>query len=188
MYFLQPPDFETVIREDIRSLITGYDDQLLADAVAAAIAEMEGYLRPRYLLSDLFLHYDQWVAGNNYLAGARVIKDGVFYRAIQNTATEPPGSHWQTGDDRNAYLVITTANIALLHLHRRINPRKTPEHVNAAYERALEWLREVRKGVVDLPTANYDTTNGDNNNNNGIQDAGEQVLYGGRTKKRANYF
>jgi len=184
--FLQPADFETVIREDIRSLITGYDDQLLQDAAAAAIAEMEGYLRPRYKLTDLFLQYETWQAGT-YPAGSLVIKDGIYYRALQNTATEPPSNKWQPGDDRNPYLVITTVNIALLHLHRRINPRKVPEHVNLAYDRAIEWLREVRKGTVDLPTQNYDTTNGDQNQNN-LQDAGEQTLWGGRDKKRNNYF
>ncbi len=184
--FLFPADFETVVRADIREIVTGNDPTLLDDAAKAAISEMETYLRPRYKLTNLFIDYKTWTAGS-YAIGARVIKDGIFYRALQATSSTPPGAHWLAGDERISYLVLTTINIALFHLYRRINPRKVPEHVSLAYDRAIEWLKDVRKGTADLDVSLYETTEGDVNENT-IQDAGEQIRYGSRDTKRNNHF
>ena len=184
--FLFPADFEKVVRTDIREIITNSDDTLLTDAEESAISEMKTYLRPRYKLVDMFISYTTWAAGT-YATGSRVIKDGVFYRALQSTTQTPPGSHWVAGDERIPYLVLTTINIVMFHLYRRINPRKVPEHVSLAYERAVEWLKDIRKGTADLDVSLYDTAAGDANED-GIQDAGQQITYGSRDIKRNNHF
>lgn len=60
----------------------------------------------------------------------------------------------QTGDNRNALIVMYFVDIVLYHIHSRINPRQIPEIRIDRYERAIYWLKAISRGeiVPDLPT------------------------------------
>jgi phage gp36-like protein len=60
----------------------------------------------------------------------------------------------KTGDERDAYIVMITIDIAIYHLYSQKAPRKIPEYRDIRYHDALEWLVEVGKGTTptDLPT------------------------------------
>jgi phage gp36-like protein len=57
----------------------------------------------------------------------------------------------QTDDARDAKVVSCCVDIALFHLHKTLNPQKTPKHREASYENAINWLESVQAGRIDPP-------------------------------------
>jgi len=59
----------------------------------------------------------------------------------------------KTGDERDAYIVMITIDIAIYHLYSQKSPRQIPEYRQIRYDAALEWLRDVGTGAnpTDLP-------------------------------------
>ncbi|GAB6121645.1 phage protein Gp36 family protein [Dysgonomonas termitidis] len=59
----------------------------------------------------------------------------------------------KTDDDRDAYIVMITIDIAIYHLYAQKSPRQIPEYRQIRYDNALEWLRDVGNGTnpTDLP-------------------------------------
>lgn len=91
---------------------------------------------------------------------------GKTYECDQtNTINIPPSDEdrwtiiapqiWYQIDERNPLLVMYACDIALYHLHGRISPRQIPDLRISRYERAIEWLEDVRKGNVNLSTDLY---------------------------------
>jgi len=58
-----------------------------------------------------------------------------------------------TDPTRNPQVVVAIVDIALYTLHKTINPRDVPQHVEDAYKSTLHWLIEARDAriIVDLP-------------------------------------
>lgn len=54
------------------------------------------------------------------------------------------------GTDRNSFLVLRCADIALYHLYSRIAARNIPELRGIRYAEAIDWLKMVNKGNVHL--------------------------------------
>ncbi|MAX81739.1 MAG: hypothetical protein CL843_16375 [Crocinitomicaceae bacterium] len=54
-----------------------------------------------------------------------------------------------TGEDRHNSVVLSCKDITLFLIHQRHNPRKIPKYRTDAYERAIEWLENVRDGERD---------------------------------------
>lgn len=52
----------------------------------------------------------------------------------------------QTGDTRNAYIVMITIDIAIYHLYSQKAPRKIPEYRDIRYRDAMDWLEDVGNG------------------------------------------
>lgn len=86
----------------------------------------------------------------------------------------------QVGNARNALLVMYFVDVVLYHIHARINPQRTPDLRDVRYERAIDWLRDVTKGLItpDLPT--LPTEEGSTANNTAI-------LYGSKPKRNNDY-
>jgi len=83
----------------------------------------------------------------------------------------------KTGSARNKLILQYTLDIAIYRLHIIHNPQKMPESRLALYEQALEWLKQVSKGMinpVDLPVLTPQNEKG-------------QLLYGSNAK-RNNHF
>jgi hypothetical protein len=61
----------------------------------------------------------------------------------------------QTGGGRNYQIMQITIDLVLCTIHKTINPRDVPEHVEKACEDAIQWLKDVRdeKISVDLTPA-----------------------------------
>lgn len=53
------------------------------------------------------------------------------------------------GDERHPALVMFLADMALYHLHSRINPGRIAQLRNDRYDAAVAWLRDVAKGLLD---------------------------------------
>jgi|SRR5690606_18466899 len=83
----------------------------------------------------------------------------------------------QTGEDRNALIVLYMIDIALYHLHSNISADNIPELRIIRYNAAKEWLKAVAKGDIspDLP---------ENNSGNDDDDASgfQAVEFGSREK------
>jgi phage gp36-like protein len=54
-----------------------------------------------------------------------------------------------TGASRNPLIIMYLVDIVLYHIHARISPRNVPEIRQIRYERAIDWLRDVAKGVLN---------------------------------------
>ena len=57
------------------------------------------------------------------------------------------------GEDRNAYLVMITVDIALYHMTASLPGKMGLDIRKPRYEQAIEWLKSVQNGTVtpDLP-------------------------------------
>ena len=57
------------------------------------------------------------------------------------------------GEDRNAYIVMITVDIALYHLTASLPGKMGVDTRRPRYEQAIEWLKSVQDGTVtpDLP-------------------------------------
>lgn len=86
----------------------------------------------------------------------------------------------QVGLNRNALLVMYFVDVVLYHIHSRINPQQIPEIRGIRYERAIDWLRDVTKGLItpDLPTLPVEEGSTANNT---------AILYGSKPKRRNDY-
>lgn len=56
-----------------------------------------------------------------------------------------------TGTNRHAKVLDVCIKVTLFELYGLVNPKKTPEHRQASYERAMEWLKGVQEGKIDPP-------------------------------------
>lgn len=54
----------------------------------------------------------------------------------------------QSTEPRNELLVMYVVDVALYHLHSRINPRQVPEKRQIRYDSAISWLNKASKGIV----------------------------------------
>ena len=58
-----------------------------------------------------------------------------------------------TGNNRHKLIMMYAMDIALYHIHARVNPRYIPEIRQIRYDNAIKWLNSVAKGTItpDLP-------------------------------------
>lgn len=63
----------------------------------------------------------------------------------------------KTGDDRDAYIVMITIDIAIYHLFSKKAPRRIPEYRDIRYHDALEWLKDVGNGTTPTDLPQYET-------------------------------
>ncbi len=56
-------------------------------------------------------------------------------------------------DERDAWIVTITIDIALYHLYSRTGMKDIPEHRNNRYQDAIDWLKDVGNGstTANLP-------------------------------------
>lgn len=57
----------------------------------------------------------------------------------------------KTGSARNKVILQYALDIAIYRLHIIHNPQKITEARVALYEQALEWLKQVNKGLINPP-------------------------------------
>lgn len=85
-----------------------------------------------------------------------------------------------SGQQRNGYLVMIVADVALYHLVAWLPKRIGFEIRETRYKQAIEWLKDVQSGKAtpDLPTP-IDPTTG--------QETSQPVRYGGWSKSEYQY-
>lgn len=121
--FITSEDFKVVATEAALKTITQADADNVDNAIAEAVEEVAGYLRPKYDCERIF-------------------------------AAE--------GTGRNRQLVMYTADIALYNMVACLPQRMGSDVRQQRYDRAIEWLEQVRDGkiVPDLPIATDSEGNG----------------------------
>lgn len=83
----------------------------------------------------------------------------------------------KTGSARHNLVLMFAIDMALYHLHSIHNPAKLPEIRVQRYERAIEWLKQVSKGMINpegLPILT-------------LQDEKGQLLFGSNPKRGNHY-
>ena len=124
----------------------------------------------------------EYVNTTSYVVGDKVYYNNIEYTCLLNckgilptetgfwsagtaytlTATYPDDStKWTEGDNRNQLIVMYLLDIAVNHLHARINPRNIPDLRKERYDGnnatqnggAIAWLKRVASGDItaDLP-------------------------------------
>ena len=85
-----------------------------------------------------------------------------------------------TGDQRNGYLVMILADIALYHLVSWLPKRIGFEIRETRYKQAIDWLKDVQKGnaTPDLPTPTDPDTG---------EETQQPVRFGGWAKSEYQY-
>lgn len=83
----------------------------------------------------------------------------------------------KTGTSRHKLILMFAIDIALYHLHSIHNPAKLPQLRQERYDRAIEWLRQVSKGMINPKGLALLTPSSDHG----------QFLYGSNNK-RQNHF
>lgn len=85
-----------------------------------------------------------------------ITNDNSIYVATQTTAGNYPNdtNFFTFGDDRDPVIVTYCIDIALYHVHSRINPRNIPQLRIDRYDMAMAWLKGIKTGespVFNLP-------------------------------------
>ena len=85
-----------------------------------------------------------------------------------------------SGQQRNGYLVMIVADVALYHLVAWLPKRIGFDIRETRYKQAIEWLKDVQAGKAspDLPTPTDPTTG---------QETSQPVRYGGWNKSEYQY-
>lgn len=86
----------------------------------------------------------------------------------------------KTGTQRNGYLVMIVADVALYHLVSWLPKRIGFDIRETRYNQAISWLKDVQSGKAtpDLPTPTDPTTG---------QETSQPVRYGGWSKSEYQY-
>ena len=86
----------------------------------------------------------------------------------------------KTGTQRNGYLVMIVADVALYHLVTWLPKRIGFDIRETRYNQAIAWLKDVQSGKAtpDLPTPTDPTTG---------QETSQPVRYGGWSKSEYQY-
>jgi phage gp36-like protein len=87
----------------------------------------------------------------------------------------------ETGEDRDALVLLWCKRVALYILHGRLPNAMIPKHIEDDYKETTDWLAEISKGnvAVDLPYKTEDS-NGD-----GTADRSKAVFRYGGAKSRS---
>lgn len=69
--------------------------------------------------------------------------------SVLNVRYDVPGIFAQSGEARNAEVVMYMVDMVIYHVHSRISPGQVPENVKARYQDALDWIKMVAAGKLD---------------------------------------
>lgn len=134
-----------------------------------------------------------------YALNDLVTYQGETYQADGVTTGNPPTDEdywtlidpqsWYQIDERNPILVMYACDISLYHLHSRISPHKIPDLRFERYEKAIEWLMNVRKGNINLDLTLYvDSLAEVEEVTEPTDDNNSYIFYGSRSEARNNYW
>ncbi|RWW91852.1 phage protein Gp36 family protein [Flavobacterium cerinum] len=115
------------------------------DYTALIRNEIKAALTSNYTDTKLFTAENMAVSQiKKYVAGKHPI-DKVF---VSYDPTDPDAV-----DNRDAYIVMLSIDLALYHLYSSTAPNLIPKHRSERYQDALDWLKGVASGtfVSDLP-------------------------------------
>jgi hypothetical protein len=188
MRFLRLKDYYGLIKQDNLNVIIedaagNPEERFLLEVEAAALTELQSYLRHRYDVATIFAPINAWSLTVTYNEGSIVyeVSTNLTYRSkvdanLGNILSD--GSSWEVvADPRDAQLKIYLIDLTLYHIHSRINPRNVPEIRLNRRDEAVKWLGLISDGkiTVDLPEADTENAQGYN------------ITFGGEAKRINSY-
>lgn len=154
MAFLRLKDYDQLIQQDNLEVVTDDDLAIRREGELDAQAEVESYLCHRYDVAKIYPDLVKFTAGDTYDTGDLVAYPGVggkIYSAKEDGVTDSPADDpgkWQEGDTRSPLIKRVTIDLALYHLHARVNPRNIPELRMTRRDEAIAWLKMVNAGKI----------------------------------------
>jgi len=91
---------------------------------------------------------NQITQGNEALVDGAIIDAQAEMESYLNQKYDMAVEFAKTGTARNPLLVIYMVDLALFHLHSRINPKMIPELRGFRYENAIKWMDKVSRGKL----------------------------------------
>ena len=156
MIFLIKPDFNISIDEDILDELIEYP---FIEEDADPTTDEQELIDAAMALLDLGENAAIEEA-TGYLT-ARYLTDEIFNK---------------TGSDRNGMIIMRVVDIALYHIHARLNPKEIPEIRAKRYDDAIKWFLDVNSGIINPPGLPKP------------EDNSKAALLFGSNKKRDHYF
>lgn len=158
------------------------DDTKWQNQRATAIEMVKGYSRHWYDMDTEMREIVTYDAGTANTEGQRVAGTAVsgvypLYLCIKDA---PAGTalsnedYFTLKDDRNPVLLEATCLIILYNLSRRYNPRQVPEQRQIDYDRAIDTLKDIQKGRIQLEITERTFTE----DSDAYDDPGQQVVFG----------
>lgn len=160
--FLCLSDFSVFVKDaELIQIATGFDTNIVRQAIEKAIAETKAYLNFKYDVVAIFTvsAYDFSII-QAYKTGDVIIdSDGIAYTCTSDAAANTPltnTNYFAVGDLRDGLIVMIICDIAIYHFHARIAQQHVPEHRTNRYNEAIEKLRQIRKSTLnpELPLLN----------------------------------
>lgn len=146
--FITNKDIEVSTKEYFLNQITAGAPHVLKTAEGAAVSLMKSMLNSRYNIVLVFPAIKEWEPTKAFLKDEFCCHNETIFKAKENTTGNNPttaDNKWEQTDPRDPLLILHCVNITLFFLCERINPRKVPEDIIDAYNRALNWLEDVKR-------------------------------------------
>lgn len=165
--FLVDIDYRALIDEEDLTIVTNADLNTRQTAEAAALEEMQSYLRSKYDVALIFINVRTHNIAVSYNIGDHVVFDDgngdAIYHALLANINKPPDvnpAEWQLGDLRNPAILMFLVDMILYHLHSSVNPRNIPDLRGIRYDAATTWLKKVRDGMQEPSLPRLDNNAG----------------------------
>jgi len=182
---IQSDNLDTILRVSEADL--GEEANVLSFMEEVAVSEASSYLAHRYDTALIFQDIPAlWLVGTTYATDDRVeypAASGIFYKSLADgqSGNQPDTnpSIWAL-DSREPKLLIVVLDIALFHIHKRINPRNIPELRIDAYEAAITWLEMIANDKITptLPKLALDEDD---------REPGAAIQFGSQAKQNLKY-
>lgn len=148
--FITSKDLDVGIKQYFLEPIVNGLPHIVKTSEGAAFSLIKSNLNSRYDLEKLFPVIKEWNAQTNYQIGQHVCKNDVIYIALAASIGQTPDTanspFWIEDDPRDQLLVIHCVNIAVFFITENANLRKRSQEMLDAYNRAVGWLYDVKKG------------------------------------------
>lgn len=140
--------------------------------------KMLGYTRHWYDMAKEVAPIYEFVVTEAHLAGVRLSGtevDGIvplyvcLIDAPANTLLTDT-AFFEEKDTRNPVLIEIVALMVIYNISRRTNPRQIPEQRQVDYDRAIDMLKDIQKGRVQLDIIERENVTED--------DAGQDIAFG----------
>lgn len=144
-------DYDFQIRDEIKTVLSGKDQNKLKRAEKAALEQMRSYLSQRFDTQKLIWAFEDFNQARHYTPGMYCLfNDQLFCCKYECLGIEPSeDDFWFPDDPRNAMLVMYLIDMTLYHLYAAQTLKAISEHRSQRYQDALDWLKDARDGKIE---------------------------------------
>ena len=147
--FITNKDIDVSLKQYFFDQVTADAPHVIKTAEGAAFSLIKSMLNNRYDLVKLFPVITEYDNTKAYAKDDYISNLDIIYKAKQaSTANDPAATnsaYWDESDPRDKLLILHCVNITVFFLLERINQRKVSQDVIDAYNRAINWLEDVKR-------------------------------------------